>query len=188
MKRKKTVMDEKIGAAQVERGVLLIQYRHRQRQVEFRLRHGCPGIGHGMKIGVCNSSRADPIQAKPLSSPFFRMKSAFILWAKGLLGKRRIALAMLPPLRRLGSGMPFCVIRRSALSCWMNWPVALKHRYLDLAVVLADLKARPSQQHVVVTGRGAPEELIEMADTVTEMALVKHAFAAGVKAQKGIEW
>jgi cob(I)alamin adenosyltransferase len=66
--------------------------------------------------------------------------------------------------------------------------IALKSRYLDTAVVLADLAARPPHQHVVVTGRGAPPELIAAADTVTDMALVKHAYAAGVKAQPGIEW
>ena len=58
----------------------------------------------------------------------------------------------------------------------------------DIAmVVLADLQARPPMQHVLVTGRGAKPELIDLADTVTEMAVVKHAFQAGIKAQKGIE-
>jgi cob(I)alamin adenosyltransferase len=53
--------------------------------------------------------------------------------------------------------------------------------------VLAALRERPSHVHVVVTGRDAPEELIELADTVTEMTLVKHHFRAGVPAQRGIE-
>ena len=65
--------------------------------------------------------------------------------------------------------------------------IALKHGYLDLDQVLSDLQARPPMQHVVVTGRGAKPELIEMADTVTEMGMLKHAFQAGIKAQKGIE-
>ena len=53
--------------------------------------------------------------------------------------------------------------------------------------MLSDLQARPPMQHVVVTGRGAKEQMIELADTVTEMGLLKHAFQAGIKAQKGIE-
>ena len=65
--------------------------------------------------------------------------------------------------------------------------IALKHGYLDLEQVLADLQARPPMQHVLVTGRGAKPELIDLADTVTEMGVVKHAFQAGIKAQKGIE-
>ena len=66
--------------------------------------------------------------------------------------------------------------------------IALKYGYLQLDPVLADIEARPLLQHVVVTGRGALPELVEAADTVTEMTLVKHAFKAGVKAQKGVEF
>jgi cob(I)alamin adenosyltransferase len=54
--------------------------------------------------------------------------------------------------------------------------------------VVAALKAKPRDLHVVVTGRNAPPELIEIADLVTEMILVKHPFRAGVKAQPGIEF
>ena len=66
--------------------------------------------------------------------------------------------------------------------------IALKYEYLDLDRVLDDLQARPEMQHVVVTGRYAPQELIDIADTVTEMGVVKHAFKdQGIKAQKGVE-
>jgi len=65
--------------------------------------------------------------------------------------------------------------------------IALVKGYVDVAKVCEALKARPPQQHVVITGRGAPDTLVELADTVTEMRLVKHAFQAGIKAQKGIE-
>lgn len=63
----------------------------------------------------------------------------------------------------------------------------LKYGWLDIAVVLDDLAARPGMQHVVITGRAAPQALIDAADTVTEMHDVKHAFRAGVRAQKGID-
>ncbi|MEW6255682.1 MAG: cob(I)yrinic acid a,c-diamide adenosyltransferase [Pseudomonadota bacterium] len=66
--------------------------------------------------------------------------------------------------------------------------IALRYDYLDLAHVVAALKARRSDLHVVVTGRNAKPELIEAADLVTEMGQVKHHFAAGVKAQVGIEF
>lgn len=66
--------------------------------------------------------------------------------------------------------------------------IALKYQYLDAERVVADLRARPRMQHVVVTGRGAPPALVEAADTVTDMTPVKHAFAAGVKAMPGMEW
>jgi cob(I)alamin adenosyltransferase len=66
--------------------------------------------------------------------------------------------------------------------------IALRYDYLDLAAVVAALKARPRGLHVVVTGRNAKPELVAAADLVTEMTLVKHHFAAGVKAQPGIEF
>ncbi len=66
--------------------------------------------------------------------------------------------------------------------------IALRYDYLPLDAVLADLAARPPMQHVVVTGRNAKPALIEAADLVTEMTAPKHHFAAGVRAQKGIEF
>lgn len=60
--------------------------------------------------------------------------------------------------------------------------------YLDLDEVLAVLKARPPQQHVVITGRGCHRALLELADTVSEVQNVKHAFDAGIRAQQGVDW
>ena len=66
--------------------------------------------------------------------------------------------------------------------------IVLRYDYLPLAEVLAVLAAKPRDLHIVVTGRNAKPELIELAELVTEMTLVKHPFRGGVKAQKGIEF
>ena len=66
--------------------------------------------------------------------------------------------------------------------------IVLRYDYLPLGEVLDTLKTKPRDLHVVVTGRNAKPELIELADLVTEMTMVKHPFRAGVKAQKGIEF
>jgi cob(I)alamin adenosyltransferase len=66
--------------------------------------------------------------------------------------------------------------------------IAIRYDYLPLDEVLAGLAARPAMLHVVATGRNAKPALIEAADLVTEMTVVKHHFAAGVKAQAGIEF
>src|SRR5205814_5697674 len=66
--------------------------------------------------------------------------------------------------------------------------IALRYDYLDLYAVVAALNGRRSGLHVVVTGRNAKPALIEAADLVTEMTLIKHHFAAGVKAQAGVEF
>jgi cob(I)alamin adenosyltransferase len=66
--------------------------------------------------------------------------------------------------------------------------IVLRYDYLPLEEVVAALKAKPRDLHVIVTGRNARSELVEAADLVTEMTLVKHPFRAGVKAQPGIEF
>lgn len=66
--------------------------------------------------------------------------------------------------------------------------IVLRYDYLPLAEVLDALRAKPHDLHVIVTGRNAHPELIELADLVTEMTMVKHPFRSGVKAQKGIEF
>ncbi|EHD13067.1 cob(I) alamin adenosyltransferase [Commensalibacter intestini A911] len=66
--------------------------------------------------------------------------------------------------------------------------IALRYDYIAMETVLDGLRNRPSMQHVVITGRNAKQELIDAADLVTEMKLIKHHFEAGVKAQKGVEF
>ncbi|NQU56160.1 MAG: cob(I)yrinic acid a,c-diamide adenosyltransferase, partial [Rhodospirillales bacterium] len=66
--------------------------------------------------------------------------------------------------------------------------IALRYEYLAIADVIEGLAARPAMLHVVATGRNAHDDLIEAADLVTEMTLIKHPFRAGIKAQQGVEF
>jgi len=65
---------------------------------------------------------------------------------------------------------------------------ALKYGWVSMEEVAEALQQRPEMQHVVITGRAAPQDLIDLADTVSEALLIKHAFSAGVQAMPGIEW
>jgi len=62
------------------------------------------------------------------------------------------------------------------------------YKYIDLDEVITALKNRPENQHVIITGRACHREIIELADTVSEVQSIKHAFDSGIKAQKGIDW
>ena len=64
----------------------------------------------------------------------------------------------------------------------------LSYKYLDLDDVIETLNNRPKHQHVIITGRACHRSIIEMADTVSEVQSIKHAFDNGIKAQKGIDW
>ncbi len=66
--------------------------------------------------------------------------------------------------------------------------IVLRYDYLDVNDIIETLKAKPEMKHVIITGRNAKEELIEFADLVTEMEMVKHPFRSGVKAQVGVEY
>ncbi|GAA5626848.1 MULTISPECIES: cob(I)yrinic acid a,c-diamide adenosyltransferase [Brucella] len=66
--------------------------------------------------------------------------------------------------------------------------IVLRYDYLPVDEVIEVLKAKPEMKHVIITGRNAKDELIEFADLVTEMEMIKHPFRSGVKAQKGIEF
>jgi cob(I)alamin adenosyltransferase len=146
-------------------------------------------LGHGMRVGI-------------------------VQFVKGAWGTgERTVLARFPDLvtcRAMGEGFTWDTQDRSRdiAAARAAWEVAkamiadpsyrlvlldelnivLRYGYLPLDEVVATLKAKPRDLHVVVTGRNAPPELIEAADLVTEMTLVKHPFRAGVKAQPGIEF
>jgi len=64
----------------------------------------------------------------------------------------------------------------------------LSYKYIDLDEVISTLKNRPTKQHVIITGRACHRAIIELADTVSEVQSIKHAFDNGIKAQKGIDW
>ena len=66
--------------------------------------------------------------------------------------------------------------------------IVLRYNYLDLGNVLDTLAKKPQMTHVIITGRNAKDDLLDVADLVTEMTMIKHPFRSGVKAQAGIEY
>jgi len=189
MERKKALMDEKIQQAQRETGVLLVHTGNGKGKSSSAFGMVMRALGHGMKVGVVQFIKGamstgeeiflrrfpDEVQFHAMGEGYTwetqsrerDMQKAALAWeqARVFLSDPAIGLVVLDELN-----------------------IALKYHYLDVAQVLADLDARPEMQHVVVTGRGALPELIEIADTVTEMQVVKHAFKEGIVAQAGVEW
>lgn len=187
MARKKAVIDAFIAHADVEKGLLLVLTGNGKGKSSSAFGMVARAIGHGMKVGVAQfiKGRTDTGE-----EAFFRCcpevewhilgegftwdtqdrerdtQKAQQGWeiTRGMLQNPEIGLVVLDEL---------------------TYPI--KYGYLDLQTVLADIAARPPMQHVVVTGRGAAQALLEAADTVTELLDVKHAYRAGVKAQPGID-
>ena len=188
MARKKDVVDDKIAAAQAERGVLLVNTGNGKGKSSAGFGLVARALGHGMKVGVVQfiKGRSDTGE-----EAFFRTQLG-VTWhvmGEGFTWEtqdraRDIAAA------EAAWAVAREMLQNPALGLVVldELNIALKYQYLDVDRVVADLRARPPMQHVVVTGRGAPPALVEAADTVTDMTPVKHAFAAGVKAMPGMEW
>ncbi|MBY0475137.1 MAG: cob(I)yrinic acid a,c-diamide adenosyltransferase [Nitrosomonas sp.] len=187
MQRKKEVIDEAIARANREQGLLLILTGNGKGKSSSAFGMLARALGHGMRVGVAQfiKGRSDT------GEEAFFSKQDNVIW------------------HVLGEGFTWDTqnLERDTETAQRGWVIVqkmlcdssiklivldeltypLKFGWLDIAAVLNDLRNRPSMQHVVITGRAAPDALCEMADTVTEMADVKHAFRAGIQAQKGID-
>ncbi len=188
MARKKAVVDENIRQAAEERGVLIVNTGNGKGKSSAAFGVAARAIGHGMRVGIVQFIKGRGTTGEEsFFSRFpevsFHVTGDGFTWdtqnrAQDEATARRgweIALAMLRDER-------FDLVVLDELN------IVLKYHYLPLQEVLDALQQRPMMQHVIVTGRAAPQELIDVADTVTEMRMEKHAFKAGVKAQKGIEF
>jgi len=188
MVRKKSVIDEKIAAAQEERGVLVVNTGNGKGKSSAAFGVVARALGHGMKVAVIQfvKSRSDTGE-----EAFFRrcpevawhvMGEGFTWETQDSARDESTAKAAWETACRYLADPAFGLVVLDEMT------YAFKYGWLAVDEVLSVLAARPRMQHAIVTGRAAPEALIAAADTVTEMALVKHAFKAGVKAMPGIEW
>jgi len=187
MQRKKAIVDKSIESATEERGIVIILTGNGKGKSSSAFGMAARALGHGMKVGIVQFIKGSFSTGE---EPFFRqfddvdysvmgegftwetqdreqdIQTAGLAWKKAaeLLADEDIDMVILDELN-----------------------IVLKYGYLSVDDVLQSLNNRPVMQHVIITGRGAAQQLIDMADTVTEMREIKHAFKAGVKAQKGIE-
>ncbi len=189
MQRKKALIDQRIAEAREERGLLLVHTGSGKGKSTAAFGLLARTLGHGLKAGVVQFIKA-PAQTGeeaffrrfPDDVYFYAMGEGFT-WETQNLEQDRAAAA-----RAWARALALLARDDLALVVLDELNIALKHGLLPLADVLAGLRARAARQHVVITGRGAPAALIGMADTVTDMRLVSHAFQAGVRAQPGIEF
>ena len=188
MQKKKAVVDGKIAAAQEERGVLVVNTGNGKGKSSAAFGVVARALGHGLQVGVVQfvKGRSDTGE-----EAFFRRQPG-VHWHVGGEGftwetqdKDRDAKAAQAAWEVACGHLSDPAIGLVVLD---EMTYAFKYGWLDLPAVLAAFAARPRPQHVIVTGRAAPAALIDAADTVTEMAMVKHAFQAGVPAMPGLEW
>lgn len=185
--RLKEKVDSRIEAAQLERGILIVFTGNGKGKTTAAFGTVTRAIGHGFRAGVIQF-----------------IKGKWENGEKNLLEQHGVNFHV------MATGFTWETQSRETdtVACRQVWRHALEmlsdpdldlvvldeltymvsYGYLPLEEVITALNHRPEHQSVIITGRGCHRELLEMADTVTEMRPVKHAFDAGIKARKGIDW
>lgn len=188
MQKKKAVIDGKIEAAQEERGVLVINTGNGKGKSSAAFGVVARALGHGLKVGVVQfvKGRSDTGE-----EAFFR-RQPNVVWHVGGEGftwetqdKERDAKAAQAAWEVAGEHLRNPDIGLVVLD---EMTYAFKYDWLDLDHCIAQLLARPAMQHVIITGRGAPQALRDVADTVSDIGMEKHAFQSGIKAMPGLEF
>ena len=188
--RKKELVDRRIAKATIDRGVVVVNTGNGKGKSSSGFGMLARSLGHGFRCGVVQfikgsfstGEEAFFRRFEPDELAYHVMGDGFTWETQDRARDVAAAEAAWAVAREMLQNPDLGLVVLDELN------IALKYQYLDADRVVADLRARPRMQHVVVTGRGAPPALVEAADTVTDMTPVKHAFAAGVKAMPGMEW
>lgn len=188
MQRKKAVVDTKIESAKTAKGLLLIHTGTGKGKSTAAFGLLTRALGHGMKAAVVQfiKGRSDTGE-----EAFFRT-TPHLSWhvmGDGFTWETQNPENDLASARKAWE-LVTSYLQDASIDILIldEFTYALKYGWLSMEEVSSALKNRPPMQHVVITGRAAPPALIELADTVSESNLVKHAFQAGVQAMPGIEW
>ena len=189
MAKKKAARDKILATKTREKGLIIVHTGKGKGKSTAAMGLAIRAIGNGMRVGIVQFVKGvwktgerdvlakfpDLVTIKAMGEGFTwetqdrqrDVKAAEIAWvaAKAMIADKSYKMVILDELN-----------------------IVLRYDYLALDDVIATLKKKPEMLHVVVTGRNAKEELIEIADLVTEMTMVKHPFRSGVKAQAGVEF
>jgi cob(I)alamin adenosyltransferase len=189
MAKRKAVQDAEVAEKTIEKGLLIVHTGPGKGKSTAAFGLALRMLGRGRRVGVVQFIKGAWHTAERDALAAFGDQVAWHTMGEGFTWEtqdraRDVAAAE----RAWGKSRELMDDPSFGLVILDELNIALRYEYLDLAAVVAALQARRDGLHVVVTGRNAKPELIAAADLVTEMTLVKHHFAAGVKAQAGIEF
>ena len=189
MIKRKTVQDAEVASKTIEKGLLIINTGPGKGKSTAAFGLALRAIGAGLDVGVVQFIKGAWETGERKALSLFGDRIMWKTMGEGFTWEtqdlnRDIAAA------RAGweAAKAMMADPRFGLIVLDELNIALRYDYLPLDEVIATLQARRPMLHVVITGRNAKPALIEAADLVTEMTAVKHHFAAGVKAQSGIEF
>ena len=189
MKKKQAAHDKIMATKTQEKGLLIVHTGKGKGKTTAALGMVVRAIGHDRRVGVVQFVKGAMTTGEKAVFDAFPEQVDFKPMGEGFTWntqdrERDIALTRTAwnEVKRMIADPSYDMVLADELN------IALRYDYLPLEEVLEAVRARDEMKHVIITGRNAPETLIEAADLVTEMTLVKHPFRSGVKAQAGIEY
>lgn len=185
--RLKEQVDARVAAAQDERGIIIVFTGNGKGKTTAAFGTATRAVGHGQKVGVIQFIKGEwPNGERNLLEPH---GVEFQVMATGFTWETQNRQTDTDAARRVWQhGLRMLADDSLDLVVLDELTYMISYDYLPLDEVIAALRQRPAHQSVIVTGRGCHRDVLELADTVTEMRPVKHAFDAGIQAQQGIDW
>lgn len=185
--RLKDKVDARVAAAQDERGIVMVFTGNGKGKTTAAFKTATRAVGHGKKVGVIQFIKGTwPNGERNLLEPhgveFQVMATGFTWNTQDRDSDTAACLAVWEHARRMLADDQLDLVLLDELTYMVAYD------YLPLESVLSALRERPAHQSVIITGRGCHRDIIELADTVSELRPVKHAFDAGIKAQMGIDY
>ncbi|EIX9324416.1 TPA: cob(I)yrinic acid a,c-diamide adenosyltransferase [Klebsiella pneumoniae] len=185
--RLKDKVDARVAAAQDERGIVMVFTGNGKGKTTAAFGTATRAVGHGKKVGVIQFIKGTwPNGERNLLEPHgveFQMMATGFTWnTQDRDSDTAACLAVWEHARRMLADDQLDLVLLDELTYMVAYD------YLPLESVLSALRERPAHQSVIITGRGCHRDIIELADTVSELRPVKHAFDAGIKAQMGIDY
>ena len=183
----KEQVDARIDAAKEQRGILIVFTGNGKGKTTAAFGTVTRAVGHGMRAAVIQFIKGEwPNGEKNLLEPhgleFQVMATGFTWETQNKETDTEACQAVWQHGKRMLADAALDLVVLDELTYMVSFG------YLDLQDVVDALNARPAHQTVIITGRGCHRDLLEMADTVSELRPVKHAFDAGIMAQQGIDW
>lgn len=189
MQKRKDVQDKEVASKTVEKGVLAVHTGPGKGKSTAAFGLALRALGHGKRVVVVQFIKGAWVTGERAALERFDDLVEWHTMGEGFTWETQDRSKDIAACARAWEVAQTALKRDDvALVVLDELNIALRYDYLPLEQVLEDLKARPEMQHVVITGRNAKPVLVEAADLVTEMTLVKHHFSAGVKAQAGFEF
>jgi len=189
MQKLKEKVDAHIEAANTERGVMILLTGNGKGKSSSAFGMVMRSLGYGYKVGVVQFIKGEQLSGEEIyireqcpQVDFYQMGTGFTWDTQDRSGDMAAAERTWQVAERMLADASFHLVVLDELTYMLSF------KYLDESRVLSALKNRPQEQSVVVTGRGGGSELIEIADTVTELKDIKHGYASGIKARKGVDF